>query len=362
MTGKNAVHVSSSIAMDEMEPAPVEADYVNPAERTPRWLLTAHAYALRLGATLGFHLGNSSGQHAPSPTETIWLDSTLGEYQGKEKISVNVWKPSRDDPAPAGSGKRTAVINLHGGGFILGKGTDDARWADSLTTGLGAVVFSVNYRLAPGYPFPKAVEDCVDSIIQICNLADKYNIDTSRIILSGFSAGGTLATSSWIVLQDPARWNYEIPSPIPHIAGLALYYPLLDWTVDRPQKRKASKAPDMTLPSGLTDLIDASYLHPPRPRRERDDIRLSPGLMPDEMIRLLPPVHLCLCEHDMLLAEGLIFAERIGDQGKPVTVRVVEGAKHAWDKPLPLSPKDTVAVEYKETIEILKSWFDGTPS
>ncbi|KAI0482134.1 Alpha/Beta hydrolase protein [Xylariaceae sp. FL0804] len=428
-----------------MEPPPLDEDYVNPADKSPRWLLAAHAYTLRLGAHLGFSLGNWSGPAAPSPAETLWLDATLSEWKGRNKISASVWLPpaatsnnkskskssssgpesgpeseSSDSssspqpppPPPPGRGRgRPAVINFHGGGFILGQGTDDARWAAALCAELGAVVFSVNYRLAPSYPFPTPVEDCVDAVAQIAALAPaRYGVDPDRVLLSGFSAGGTLATSSWVVLQDPARWGYELPvssssyppsssstsaatttnntttntssssspsplpagagptppppPPPPKIAGLVLFYPLLDWTVDRPTKRAASKRPDQTLPSGLTDLIDASYLHPPRPRRERDDVRLSPGLMPDELVARLPPLHLCLCDHDMLLAEGRLFADRArelrGARGPDlVSVRVVEGEKHAWDKPLPLAPKENVGVEYAKAVEAIKTWFDG---
>ncbi|KAI1176991.1 Alpha/Beta hydrolase protein [Nemania sp. FL0916] len=350
------VDAAEVLSIHDVAPPPVEADYVNPAEKTPRWLLGAHAYTLRFLAGIGFKIGNRSGLPTVSPTETIWLDTTLSKWKGKQTISANVWRPL-DSLQPSSAEKRPAIINFHGGGFILGYGTDDSRWAESLVNNLGAVVFSVNYRLAPSYPFPTPVEDCVDAILQIFQLADRYNIDTERIILSGFSAGATLATSSWIVLQDPTRWDYELPTSVPKIAGIVLYYPPLDWTLDRPQKRKACARPDLTLPSGLTDLIDASYVHPPLPRRERTDIRLSPGLMSDELIDRLPPVHLCLCEYDMLLAEGKLFAERLENRGKTVSTRVVEDEKHAWDKPLPLSPKNTVSFEYDIAIAAIKSWF-----
>ncbi|KAI1332340.1 Alpha/Beta hydrolase protein [Xylariaceae sp. FL0255] len=349
----------AEIDIHEVAPPPVEADYVNPADKSPRWLLGAHAFFLRLGANIGFGLGNRTGQDVPpTPTRTIYIDSTLGKGKPEAQISASVWIP-QSNGAPNNAKNRLAVINFHGGGFILGQATDDARWAAALMKGLDAVVFSVNYRLAPGYPFPTGVEDCVDSIIQIAKRAEEFGINPDRIILSGFSAGGNLALSSWIVLQNPAQFGYtEMPSPLPRVAGFALYYPLLDWTLDRPQKRAACSRPDMTLPSGLTDLIDASYIHPSLPRRERTDIRLSPGLMPDDFIDQLPPVHLCLCEYDMLLAEGKLFAERMEDRGKKISVRVVEAEKHAWDKPLPLGPKGTVSFEYEITIDAIKSWFD----
>ncbi|KAI1272933.1 Alpha/Beta hydrolase protein [Xylaria sp. FL0933] len=355
---KSKVDTAEVASIHDIGPPPVDEDYVNRAEKSPRWLLGAHASALRFLAGIGFMLGNRSGIPAAPPTEEIWLDSTLSHWKGKEVFSANVWIPPNNSQ-PSIAGKRPAVINFHGGGYILGKGTDDARWANALVSSLGAVVFSVNYRLAPSYPFPTAVEDCADAILQISRLADRYNIDTDRIVLSGFSAGGNLALSSWVVLADPKRWDYEIPGPVPNIAGLVLYYPPVDCTLDRPQKRKACKHPDRTLGAGLTDLIDASYLHPPIPRRERTDPRLSPGLMPDELVDRLPPVHLCLCEYDMGLAEGQLFAERLEKHGKKISVRIVEGEEHAWDKPLPLAPKNTVAFEYDIAIAAIKSWFDG---
>ncbi|KAI0964867.1 Alpha/Beta hydrolase protein [Xylaria arbuscula] len=344
-------------SIHDIGPPPVDEDYVNPAEKSPRWLLGLHAGALRFLANIGFSLGNRAGIPAISPTETIWLDSTLSGWKGKERFSADVWAPP-ENSQPSSDVKRPVIINFHGGGFIIGHGSDDTRWANILVSTLGAVVFSVNYRLAPSYPFPTAVEDCVDAIVQISRLAEKYNIDTDRIILTGFSAGGNLALSSWIALADPAKWNYEIPEPIPKIAGMVVYYPLLDYTLDRPKKRLTCKHPEKTLSTTLTDLIDASYLHPAIPTRERTDIRLSPGLMADELIDRLPPIHLCLCEHDMGLAEAKLFAERVEKRGKKISVRVVEGQEHAWDKPLPLAPKDSVAFEYDISIAAIKSWFD----
>lgn len=53
--------------------------------------------------------------------------------------------------------KYPLLINFHGGGFTLGTATDDARWCGTVVEEVGAVVCSVNYRLAPEFPFPTAV-------------------------------------------------------------------------------------------------------------------------------------------------------------------------------------------------------------
>ncbi|KAJ2968405.1 hypothetical protein NQ176_g9195 [Zarea fungicola] len=140
---------------------------------------------------------------------------------------------------------------------------------------------------------------------------------------------------------------------------MALFYPVLDWTFTREEKRSACHLPDMTLAPGLTDLIDACYVYPPIPRQECTDWRLSPGLMGDTTLAKLPPMHLCLCEYDMLLQEGLRFAKRIraSPADKTLTLRVVSQEKHAWDKPLPLAAvKESVNAEYTEATLAIANW------
>ncbi|KAI3394831.1 hypothetical protein diail_2168 [Diaporthe ilicicola] len=293
--------------------------------------------------------------------------------------------PSTLNPQPDPSSRRPAIINFHGGGFVLGQGTDDGRWAMAVMQALGAVVFSVEYRLAPTYPFPTPVEDCADAILQIWRRADEFWIDRDKIIVSGFSAGGTLALASWTLLQDHAKFGYNIDpaltesmstlalstgeggSKIPKVAvgeaevpkpvGLMLFYPLLDWTMSRPRKRLTCSKPEMTLPRSLTDIFDAAYIYPPDELKAHlDNPLLSPGLMPDYLVDRLPPVQLCLCEYDMLLAEGTIFAERLRARGKEVGHRVVKEAKHAWDKPLPFAPPESLGVEYGEAVRVMAKW------
>ncbi|KAF6804218.1 arylacetamide deacetylase [Colletotrichum sojae] len=350
--GSKADSVAGSVA------GTPDGEYDNPLENVARWRLTANAVALRSGAAFAFGLQNLSAPVPLAANRIIWLDSTISEWSGPEKIRVDVWLPPQTTPTKP-TGKVPAVINFHGGGFVLGQGTDDARWATAVATALNAVVFSVSYRLAPAYPFPTPVEDAADSILQIVARAEEFRIDTSKVLISGFSAGGTLALASWNILQEPEKWGYDLKFPVPDISGLVLFYPLLDWTITRPMKRETCGRPDMTLPKGMTDLFDASYVHPPRPRAERDDPRLSPGLMTDEMVDRLPPVHLCMCEYDMLLLEGRKFAERLESRGRRISTRLVAEEKHAWDKPPPFTPKDSVVVEYDEAIAAVREWLES---
>lgn len=336
------------------EERPTETEppgYVNPLESSSRWYLGARAQIIRYAASLGFSIANRTEPTAPAPTYDIWVDSTLSAYKGKDKIKIEVWVPPKVSIGP-----RAAVVNFHGGGWILGQGTDDARWAGSVMASLDAVVFTVNYRLAPGYPFPTPLEDCVDAIWQIARRAGEFGINPDKIILSGFSAGASNTLASWTVLQDPARFGYNMNFKPPKIAGLCLFYPVLDWTITRPEKRQTCSRPDLTLPKGLTDLIDASYIYPAVPRHQRTDPRLSPGLMPDEILKKAPPIHLCLCEYDMLLLEGMTFSNRLKTLGKDHTLRVVQGEQHGWDNPPPMGPKESVYTEYEQATSAMANW------
>lgn len=336
---------------------PEPPNYVNPLESSSRWSLSARAQTIRRAARLGFGISNRTDPPAPSPTRDVWFDTHLsktnpdGTDRSKSKIKAEVWVP----PQPA-IGARTAVINFHGGGWILGQGTDDARWAGAVMANLNAVVFTVNYRLAPSSPFPIPIEDCVDAVLQIKRRAAEFGIDPDRIILSGFSAGATNALAAWLILTDPDRWGYKLPIEPPKIAGISIFYPILDWTISRPEKRLTCPKPELTLPKGLTDLIDASFIYPAIPRKERCDPRLSPGLMPNELLFKLPPIHLVLCEYDMLLAEGMRFSHRLEAAKKPFSLRFVEGEKHAWDCPLPMAPKESVGIEYQEAVQAIAGW------
>lgn len=341
----------------------------------------------------------------PSVPASASASASNVEINPMDKIP-NLLTPQADPRS-----RRPAIINFHGGGFVLGQGTDDGRWVMAVMQALGAVVFSVEYRLAPSYPFPTPVEDCADAILQIWRRADEFWIDRDKIVVSGFSAGGTLALASWVLLADYKKWGYDIKAEeylaqqaaqasssssssgldtgadsslsddiknkngandddkiqqekpkdpnVPHPAGLMLFYPLLDWTQSRPTKRLTCCRPDLTLGRTLTDLFDASYLYPyDEVKAQLTNPLLSPGLMPDDLIDRLPPVQLCLCEYDMLLAEGRRFHERLVKRGKKVGVREVKGARHAWDKPngLLYNPPESMGVEYAEAVRVLAEW------
>src|SRR4051812_6658630 len=122
---------------------------------------------------------------------------------------LDVYRPTnRSGPFPT-------VLYVHGGGFrILSK---DTHWIMALAFARrGFQVFNINYRLAPRHRFPAAVEDVCNAYDWLAQNARAWDVDPSRLILAGESAGANLVTalavaSSWRRQEPWARAVFDSP-------------------------------------------------------------------------------------------------------------------------------------------------------
>ena len=106
---------------------------------------------------------------------------------GREHLA-DIYRPKdRKGPLPV-------VLYVHGGGFrILSK---DSHWVMGLMFARrGYLVVSINYRLAPRFPYPAALEDCAEAYAWVVEHAPAYGGDVSRLVLAGESAGANLVTA-----------------------------------------------------------------------------------------------------------------------------------------------------------------------
>ncbi len=287
------------------------------------------------------------------------------------------------DYSRRGDNKRyPVVVNFHGGGFTIGTSSDDARWARAVVEQVGALVVSVDYRLAPENPFPTAVEDGVDAILYLADHAEALGIDAHRIAVSGFSSGGNMAFTVPMKLQQVRQLMGNRISPLPERGGererlkstpgrlekridcevvaLVAWYPSVDFSKPRAERKATNIRPDQELSKVFSDLFDSSYLYPPG--GDMSDPFLSPGVAPDEVLRGLPnKIIVYTCEFDGLLVEGRKFSERLqNDIGKNVIYTMVEGVPHGWDKaPNPLVWTPGVDQHYTKACFELKRVFEG---
>lgn len=95
------------------------------------------------------------------------------------------------------------IVNIHGGGFV--KGDKKHRKSIShLYADRGWFVMNINYRLSPKYAFPDVIEDCIDALNYLPKLAEKYDLDLTKVVTTGDSAGAYAAAETEAVITNPA--------------------------------------------------------------------------------------------------------------------------------------------------------------
>lgn len=123
-------------------------------------------------------------------------DRTVPGPQGAPDVVVRVFTPE------SGAGSRPGVLDIHGGGFVVGNRDLDDGVNLAIAREVGAVVVSVEYRLAPETPFPGPVEDCYAALQWLVAHAGELGVDAARVAVLGDSAGGGLAAAIALLARD----------------------------------------------------------------------------------------------------------------------------------------------------------------
>lgn len=97
-----------------------------------------------------------------------------------------------DASVPEGKGPFPAVIVVHGGGWHGGTKRSYEKPLLPVLSEAGFAWFTINYRLAPRYKYPAAVEDVEAAVRWVKAHAREFQVDRTRIALMGESAGGHL--------------------------------------------------------------------------------------------------------------------------------------------------------------------------
>ena len=215
---------------------------------------------------------------------------------------------------PAGDGgPRPLVVHFHGGGWTFG-GLDAADWLCSrVAAGVGGVVVSVEYRLAPVHPFPAAVEDCYAALEWAAAHAGELGADAGRLGVMGESAGGNLSAVACLLARDRSG---------PPIAHQALLYPSTDLTLASPSIARHATAPVLSRADVLA--FREHYLGD----GDRRDPLASPLHAADH--GGLPPALVQVAEHDPIRDDGVRYAEALRAAGVPVRCTEYQGMPHGY--------------------------------
>ena len=244
------------------------------------------------------------------------IDGPAGE------VPVRLYWPSDQRQLPI-------LLWFHGGGWVLG----DLNGADGLCRALanrvGAIVISVDYRMAPDFKFPSAVEDGYAAILWAAGNAAQIKGDRQRLAVGGSSAGGNLAAALSLMVRDRKG---------PLLCHQLLVYPVIDHQFERESYLSNAKGYCLTRQA----MIWYWDQYVPDPT-QRDHPYVSP--LKAENLTQLPSAHVVTAEFDPLRDEGEAYANALTQVGIKVTCTRFNGQIHGFFSCLESNDDAMVAVE-----------------
>ena len=264
----------------------------------PATLVQTRAVMMAMGAA----------QRPPAPEDVVVSEHHVPGPPGAPDVRVLVSSPK------AGGGGHPGILHIHGGGYVMGSAEMTVDSDAAYVQKLGAVVVSVDYRLAPEHKYPAGRDDV---FAWLHAQADTLGIDRKRIVITGESAGGGLAAALVLLARDRG----QIPVAFQH-----LIFPMLDdrtvthedpsplhgqflWT------RDANRF-------GWTSLLGAEPGSPD----------ISPYAAPARATDLtgLPPTFIICGALDLFLEEDMEYARRLIRAGVSTELHIYPGAPHAF--------------------------------
>ncbi|GAB3296616.1 alpha/beta hydrolase [Hymenobacter tenuis] len=211
---------------------------------------------------------------------------------------------------PAEATAERVILYLHGGGYVLGSLNTHRALVGSLAQRCGVTALAINYRKAPEYPFPAALEDALLAFHWLL----RHGYAPSNIIVAGDSAGGGLALSLLLALRERGE------------AQPAAAIGLSPWT-------------DLVLPTSMlrrvcheeSQVLEALEIRSWGPLYAADTPLAHPLLSPVQAeLHNLAPLLIQISDAEVLGDDVLLFAKKARAAGTPVTLQVFEGLVHWW--------------------------------
>ena len=261
-------------------------------------------------------------QHEVSPEEARAMSEAQPRVPGPEvaavsdlavpgphgDVPVRVYVPVTDNARPL-----PVCVWFHGGGWVVGSIATNDPTCRALANVSGAIVVSVDYRLAPEHRFPIPFDDCYAATEWAAANAAAFGGDGTRLAVAGSSAGGNLAAAVALRARDQDG---------PRLAHQSLICPVVDTDLERPSYLENGEGYGLNYDTMVYFL--QCYV---RNEADASDPYVAP--MAAEDLSGLPSAFVLTCEYDPLRDEGEAYAERLREAGVPTRVSRYDGQVHA---------------------------------
>ncbi|CAM3383549.1 alpha/beta hydrolase [Streptomyces albus] len=303
-------------------PAGCSSDPLTPAARALADSIAAAFGDLGPNTDIAAQRRRTSRPPDPRRRPASVTDRTIPGPAPGSRLRVRVYRsagtPATDAPA---------LLFFHGGGWVLCSLDTHDGLCRELTHLTGALVVSVDYRLAPEHPAPAAVEDAYAALRwATSHLREEEGGDPRRIAVAGDSAGGNLAAAVCLLAAERG-------CPLPVAQFLA--YPVLDARLATESMRTYGDG-RFFLTAAHMRWYWGHYLAGAAPTPHT-----APCLASDEALRLMPPAYVLTAECDPLRDEGDAFAARL----TTVRHRTAPGVFHGFLDFFPQLPQAREALD-----------------
>ncbi len=243
----------------------------------------------------------------------LLTDITIGQVDGVT-LSINIAIPKSKSTE-----LRPAMVFIHGGGLIKGNKSRFNKRIESMAE-RGIIAASVMYRLAPEHRFPAAIEDIKTAIRFLKVNSQTLHLDPDRIILSGVSAGGYLATMVGVTGNTPGFSDHGL-------------YPNVDSTV-RAVISQAGSIADFSRTKHQDFVLVERFINTDEPDRRTALAAISPITYLDKND---PPFFLAHGTADERVPVEMTrdFALELEKMGHEFEYIEVEGGKHSLSESRP---------------------------
>jgi len=242
----------------------------------------------------------AAGAPSVAATKMIEIPGPAG------KIPARVYWPG--DPK---KGPYPVVVFFHGGGYVAMNLDTHDKICKQLCSGIGAVVVSVDYRLAPEARYPAPLDDCVAAYRWVAKNAAELSGDASRIAAGGDSAGGNATAAVTLKLLAAGE---KLPR------ALLLLCPWLEMSLAS-ESMKTFSPNDGVLDTEIMTFFRDCYVKP----GDWADPFASP-VRAD--VSKFPPTLVIAGAIDPLRDDALQFADKLKKAGREVQLSNYAGMPH----------------------------------